>query len=121
VSNVTTEMHQAYMAALFDHIVGKFEVAINVRPPQTAGANAAIPAASSHGSNANASANGSAHTDGMAAIAMLAVLTDFEASFREAMVIQYTSSSSTANQRQRKPFPAVCQCPGGVKLSVLCV
>jgi hypothetical protein len=114
-------MHQAYMAALFDHIVGKFEVAINVRPPQIAGANAAIPAASSHGSSANASANGSAHTDGMAAIAMLAVLTDFEASFREAMVIQYTSSSSTANQRQRKPSFTVCQCTGGVRLSVLYV
>jgi hypothetical protein len=93
---VSTEVHQAYMGSLFDHIVGKFEVAIQVRAATAPGPTTAA--------NTTASSNtaASSGTDGMSAIAMLAVLSDFEASFREAMIIQYVSKNSTANQRSRK-------------------
>jgi uncharacterized protein (UPF0261 family) len=88
------------MSALFDHIISKFETAINVRVPVAAPAS---------GSNSTAAAASTAITgaDGMSAIAMLAVLTDFEASYRESMIIQYSaqaggSSGTTTTQRTGK-------------------
>jgi hypothetical protein len=85
------------MSAIFDHIISKFETAINVRVPTTAPAGSTTAAAAAANSTAITGA------DGMSAIAMLAVLTDFEASYREAMIIQYsaqaTASGTAGTQR----------------------
>jgi hypothetical protein len=78
------------MSAIFDHIVSKFETAINVRVPTAAPASGNTAAAAAAASTVITGA------DGMSAIAMLAVLTDFEASYREAMIIQYSAQASTS-------------------------
>jgi len=73
-ARVTAERHHTFMGNLFDHIVNKFEVAIQVRTP---------------GPGDKAASNSTASSDGMSAIAMLAVLTEFETAYREAVVIQF--------------------------------
>lgn len=102
------ERHQYMLTSIFEHVLYKFEVAIGVRAP---GSGASSAATGGSGSVGNASVhNGSdkyeknekvdknagaiTNTDGVSAVAMLSVLSEFEASYREAIIAQYVTSSA---------------------------
>lgn len=104
-SGTSADRHQVFLASIFDHLLHKFETAISVR---TATASTTTTTAknttsgSTSGGNTTTTAGSSSHStgeDGLSAIAMLAVLVDFEAALREAMVIQFATGLTAAGSK----------------------
>jgi len=124
------ERHQYMLTSIFEHILYKFEVAIGVRAmssvtsPATGGSgsvgggmtgtmsNASVHSGSDKYEKIDKTTSAITNTDGVSAIAMLSVLSEFEASYREAVIVQCVTSSagSTSNLNVGRSSMSVLFC-----------
>lgn len=134
------ERHQYMLTSIFEHILYKFEVAIGVRAmssvasPATGGSgsvgggmtgmtgtmsNASVHSGSDKYEKIDKTTSAITNTDGVSAIAMLSVLSEFEASYREAVIVQYVTSSagSTSNLNAGRPGMSVIFCVSCILLA----
>ena len=115
------ERHQHMLTSIFEYVLYKFEVAIGVRaassvvsPSIATGGSGSVGGGMSGGLSTASVHSGSdkyekvqspsaiTNTDGICAIAMLSVLSEFEASYREAIIVQYVTNSAGGGTRSGK-------------------
>ena len=99
-----SEKLQSMMSSTFDHIMNKLEVALLVRTASSIGGSGGAGNGGGGASGAAASAPAQQAAAGVitgadvvGALAMLSVLTEFETSYREAMIIQFSNNIMANN------------------------